>query len=106
MTDDNKRGLPRARVLKSAKIVALNNWSLVDCVIRDISKTGAKIICKDQAAVANEFRFFVPSDNTICYAKVVWRRDDLLGIEFTSEQTRAPARKFSPATPTRKAEAL
>ena len=94
MTDENKRVAPRARVLKGAKIISMNQWSVTDCVIRDMSATGARIVCGDQMAVANEFRFLVPSDNTICTAKVVWRRGDLLGIQFTSEKTRAPVRKL------------
>jgi hypothetical protein len=94
MVDENKRRAVRNRVLKGAKIVSLSNWSLVDCTIRDISATGARIVCGDQAAVANEFRFLIPSENTICNARVVWRREDMLGITFTSEKTRAPARKI------------
>ncbi len=86
------------RVLKGAKIVSMNQWSLVDCTVRDMSETGAKIICGDQAAVANEFRFLLPSDNSIRTARVVWRRGDMLGIEFTSEKSRAPVRKLQSGT--------
>ncbi len=93
--DDNKRNNARSRVLKGAKLVSMNNWTLVDCLIRDMSATGAKVICGDQMAVANEFRFLVPTDNTICNARVVWRRGELLGIEFIGEKTKAPARKFN-----------
>ena len=92
--DENERVARRSRVLKGAKLVNMNNWSLVDCIIRDMSETGARIICGDQFAVANEFRFLVPTENTICNARVVWRRGEMLGIEFTSEKTRAPARKL------------
>ncbi len=94
LTEDNKRIAPRNRVLKSAKIVHLSNWSLVDCTVRDMSETGAKLIVGDQAAVPNDFRFLLTSDNTICNAHVVWRRGDMIGITFTSEKTRAPARKL------------
>ena len=82
------------RVLKGAKIVSMNQWSVVDCTVRDMSETGARLICGDQVSVANEFRFLLPSENTIRTAKVVWRRGDQLGIEFTSEKTRAPVRKL------------
>lgn len=82
------------RVLKGAKIVSMNQWSVVDCTVRDMSETGAKLICGDQVAVANEFRFLMPSENTIRTAKVIWRRGDQLGIEFTSEKTTAPLQKL------------
>ena len=92
--EDNSRISRRSRVLKGAKLVHMKNWSLVDCTIRDMSETGARIICGDQYSVADEFRFLVPSDNTIQPAKVVWRKDNMLGIIFTGEKTRAPVRKF------------
>lgn len=92
--DENSRAKTRSRVLKGAKLVHMSNWSLVDCIVRDLSETGARIICGDQFAVANEFRFLIPSANTIQNARVVWRRGDLLGIEFMGEKTRAPARKY------------
>lgn len=91
---ENRRVLPRLRVLKGAKIVSMNFQSVVDCKVRDLTKTGAKIICGDQAAVAGAFRFLLLGDNTIRDARVIWRRGDELGIEFTSEKTTAPARKF------------
>ncbi len=93
MMTENKRRAPRPRVFKGGKIVALDQWLLSDCQIRDISETGARIICKDQLSVPTAFRLLIPMDNTIQDARVVWRKDDLIGIRFTSERTRAPARK-------------
>jgi PilZ domain len=81
-------------VLKGAKIVSMNNWSVMDCTVRDLSDTGAKLLCGDPLAVANVFRLLLPADNSIRDARVVWRRDGMLGIEFTSEKTKAPVRKI------------
>jgi hypothetical protein len=92
--NDNKRVAPRQKTLKSAKVVHLTKWLAVDCAVRDISATGAKLQCKDQISVPDEMRFVLISDNTIRKAKVAWRHDDLIGIEFTSEPERAPPRKF------------
>jgi PilZ domain len=94
VTEDNKRATARLRVLKGCKIVAMDRWSIVDCTVRDLSETGAKLICKDPASVADEIRFLLPAENTIRNARVMWRREDMLGIEFTSEKTRAPVRKL------------
>ena len=84
----------RSRVLKDGKIVTLNNQSVVDCCVRDWSQNGARIRCAHQAAVPNDFRLMMPGDNTIRDARVVWRRDDYLGIVFTSEACKAPPRKW------------
>lgn len=66
----------------------------MDCTVRDISETGARLMCADPLSVANVFRFLLPAENTIRDARVVWRRDGMVGIEFTSEKMKAPARKI------------
>lgn len=93
-TEQNSRTAPRSRVLKGAKIVGMDNWTVMDCTVRDISETGAKLLCGEPLAVANVFRFLLPAENSIRNARVVWRREGMVGIEFTSEKIRAPARKL------------
>jgi hypothetical protein len=92
MSDQNNRTNPRSRVLKSAKIVGDNNWSVLDCTVRDLSATGAKLICGDTISVANEFKLLLPKENTIQNARVVWRRDGMVGIEFVSEKSTPPVK--------------
>jgi len=85
---------PRQRVLKTAKIVMLNDSRFYDCTVRDISEGGAKLICGEQAYIPNEFRFYTPWDHTIRSARVVWRKDNQMGIAFTSEKSDAPRMKM------------
>lgn len=94
MDDTNRRRAPRNRVLKDGKIILAGSWSVVDCTVRDWSATGARLRCRDQAAVPNDFRLVLPSDNSMRDAHVVWRRDDDIGVTFTSESRRAPPRKW------------
>jgi PilZ domain len=94
LTDENKRVSQRSRVLKGAKIVHLNQWTLTDCTVRDLSETGAKLLCGAPMSIPSNFRFLLPADNTIQDARVVWRREGMIGIEFTGEKTKAPARKL------------
>jgi hypothetical protein len=90
----DKRQAPRRRVLKDGKIVLMNNWSVVDCSVRDISETGARIRCDNPSAVPNTFRLLMPFDNTIRDAQVVWRGENLFGVTFTGPIKRAPPRKW------------
>lgn len=94
LIEENKRRAVRHRVLKEGKIVLNNNWSVVDCCVRDISETGARLRCKDQAAVPTEFRLVLTGDNTLRECCVVWRRDDFIGVQFMGEARRAPPRKW------------
>jgi hypothetical protein len=97
MEDDKNEELRIARrqkVLKTGKILAPGNLAVVDCTVRDMSETGARLAVGDQMATPNEFRLVVPTDNIMRDAKVVWRRANLIGITFTSEARRAPPRKW------------
>ncbi|MBG1231888.1 PilZ domain-containing protein [Aestuariivirga litoralis] len=85
---------PRQRVLKTAKIVMLNDWRFYDCTIRDISAGGAKLICGEQSYIPNEFRLYTPWDHSIRSARVVWRKGNQMGIAFTSEKTETPRMKM------------
>ncbi len=89
-----KRKSVRRRVLKDGKIVMLNNWSVIDCCVRDISGTGARIRCADPQAVPEEFRLLIASDHTIRTAKVMWRRGEHCGVMFTGPPRPAPPRKW------------
>lgn len=90
MSEENKRRTPRLRTLKGAKILYRNGWGIVDCLIRDMSDTGARLVCKDTTAVPAEFTLLVNNEEVVRDAKVVWRRQDMLGIEFTSDKRPAP----------------
>ncbi|MGH6830219.1 MAG: PilZ domain-containing protein [Methylocella sp.] len=98
MTQDiprkDHRAAGRQRALKQGKILFLNNLSIVDCTIRDLSPAGCKISCGDTLSVPSEFRLVTVNDNLIRNAKVMWRRGGQIGIQFTSEARRAPPRKL------------
>ncbi len=92
-TEQVARIAPRRKVLKGAKIV-MDNWTNIDCQIRDVSETGAKLICEGALGLPDVFRLLQQSENTVRDAKVVWRKSQSLGIVFTSEAKKAPVRKF------------
>jgi hypothetical protein len=89
----DKRRAIRRRVLKDGKIVLLNNWSVVDCCVRDMSESGARIRCQDPASVPDDFRLLIPSDNIIRNVHVAWRRQNECGLYFTGPPKAAPPRK-------------
>ncbi len=85
----------RHRVLKSAKIV-LDDWGSIDCQVRDISDTGAKLRVPSTMALPHKFRLLIVADNTIRPVQVAWKLGDTFGVAFTGEVARAPLRKFVP----------
>ena len=71
-----------------------NNMSVMDCTIRDLSATGAKLLCGETKSVPDEFRLVTLADGMVRDVKVAWRKMDQIGVTFTSESRRAPPRKY------------
>jgi 2-succinyl-5-enolpyruvyl-6-hydroxy-3-cyclohexene-1-carboxylate synthase len=90
---EQRRIAKRLRVLKSAKIV-FNDWHAIDCTLKDVSDTGAKLKFDPANLVPHKFRLFIAADNTIRDVQVAWKEKDLLGVLFTSDAKSCALRKF------------
>jgi PilZ domain len=77
-------------VLKEGRVITLDNQSVINCMVRDLSATGARIKCGDPIAVPNAFRLQVGQELTMRPARVVWRRGEYVGLVFTGDAIPAP----------------
>ena len=92
-TAEQRRAAKRMRVLKSAKLI-LDDMRSIDCAVRDISATGAKVLIGSGNNLPDKFRLFMVSDSTIRDVEIAWKRQDMIGVNFTSEAKSAALRKF------------
>ncbi len=83
----------RQRVLKSAKIV-LDDWRAIDCTVRDISETGAKIQVGGAHVLPHKFKLLMISDNSIRPVQIAWKLNETIGVAFRGPAEKAPVRKF------------
>ncbi len=90
--ESNKRTAPRQRVLKSGRII-INDQATIDVSVRDLSATGAKLLCSYNHMIPDTFRLVLPGDGTIRPAKVVWRKEGSIGVTFTGEAKPSVLRK-------------
>lgn len=74
----------RRRVLKAAKIVYANSTFVVDCTVRNMSDTGAKLRVDPSVQIPDTFQLFLKSDGLVYECVSKWRRNGELGVEFTS----------------------
>lgn len=88
------RAAQRRRVLKSAKIV-FDDWRAIDCTVRDVSETGARIQVGGAHTLPHKFRLLMVSENTIRLVQIAWKHNDTLGVTFLAPAEKAPLRKFS-----------
>lgn len=81
MTAENdKRGAARRRTLKGATAV-LPNGGVIDCVLKDLSETGAKLQVGNALSLPERFELQVPGAPNRQVA-VVWRKDRTVGVRF------------------------
>jgi hypothetical protein len=81
---ESKRGAPRQRVLKPGKIAF--NGGAIDCVVRNISETGAAVEVTSQLGIPGEFNLLIAGSNRPC--QVMWRRENRIGVAFGQDGSR------------------
>ncbi len=85
MEDDRRRGA-RTGVLKRAKLVFGNDdmsRSVIDCVVMDLSPTGARVRTGTPVTVPEWVTFLLP-DGMSSRARRRWTRGNEIGLELTS----------------------
>ena len=78
---ENRRS-PRQRVLKSGKIIYGGGSIVIDCTIRNLSATGARLQVPTSVAIPDKFEFAETASGKRRNVTVVWRKGDLMGIRF------------------------
>ena len=91
---EDNRAARRQRVLKQGKILLATGLTGTDCTVRDISETGARLLCGDSAILPDEFRLVYTAERTMRDVKVMWRKPGQIGVQFTSDARRAPLLKW------------
>ena len=89
MTMVEARKAERARAFLRARIVFNNMNSTIDCTIKNISVTGAKIELSNTITIPTEFDLDIPARGRVYRARLMWRDSDAIGVAF--EDTPAAA---------------
>jgi hypothetical protein len=84
------RKADRVRSLLSAHVIFNKGASTFDCVVKNISTIGARLEIGDAIALPNEFDLSIPHKQRTYSARIAWRGDGIVGVEFIGETARAP----------------
>ena len=79
---DERRTNERRRALRTGKIVWNKGGSVIDCTVRNVSKTGAQIGVLNVVAVPEEFELRWDGNAQRCM--VMWRKPDRIGVKFAA----------------------
>jgi hypothetical protein len=78
---ENKRNTNRRRILKAGSIAF--NGSAIDCVVRNISDTGAALEVENQVGIPPTFDLVIAADHFTQRCRVVWRKEKRIGVVFS-----------------------
>lgn len=85
----------RQRVFLKGRIVFNNGSSSFDCLVRDMSSSGARLVMSDATTLPEVFDLYIPQKDRTYRATLRWRREDGIGVTFEEPARTAGA----PAAP-------
>ncbi|MBX9740748.1 MAG: PilZ domain-containing protein [Beijerinckiaceae bacterium] len=76
----------RVRTLIGARAIFNNGGNSVDCQIRNLSATGAKITLSAAVGLPESFILDIPSRGKSYHAELRWRHEDAAGVDFVGDE--------------------
>jgi hypothetical protein len=77
---EERRAIPRKRVLKTAHIILSEKAPKVECAVRNISEAGAMLQVSTTYGIPEKFHVQIDGTRRACH--VVWRTETKMGIAF------------------------
>jgi hypothetical protein len=87
---EERRRVPRQKSLLRGRIYYNNRNSSADCLVRDISTHGARLIFADEMAVPKQLELYIPQREQTYRAQVIWQHGGEAGIAFAVPQQAHP----------------
>ena len=77
-----RRGSIRQKSFLRGCVYFNKRRSAVDCLIRDISDDGARIVFSEAVSVPDGVELYIPQKEQMLRARVQWRHGDEIGLAF------------------------
>jgi hypothetical protein len=85
-----RRSRPRLRSYLGARVAFNARASTMDCLVRNISDEGARLVFAAETTLPQEFDLLVPHRKLEARARIVWRTGTEMGVTFL-QASQAPA---------------
>jgi PilZ domain len=85
-----RRSSSRQKSFLQGRIYFNNRRSTVDCLIRDLSETGARLKFSEAITVPESMELYIPNREEIHRARVEWRSGNEMGVSF-GDEIRSPS---------------
>ncbi|KQO72450.1 pilus assembly protein PilZ [Methylobacterium sp. Leaf111] len=87
----------RLRTFLKGRIIFNKGASTMDCLVRDLSASGARLALTETSTLPESFDLYIPQKDRTYRATLCWRRADGIGITFVDEAAPAPVPVSVPA---------
>jgi hypothetical protein len=77
-----RRRVVRQKSFLRGSIQFNNGRNSVDCLIRDITVYGARLVCSDPAPTPDAIDVYIPQKDQTFRAHVIWRHAQEMGVAF------------------------
>lgn len=92
---EQRRASPRSRTLLEGYIIYNNRLSRMECTVRDLSETGARIVFAQPVKVPAQFELQIPKRKLVRQAQVMWYDGQNHGVMFIEADASQPIREPS-----------
>ena len=72
----------RIRSIKGARAIVADSGTGFDCVIRDISGSGARIVFDGMVTLGSRFQLHIKTENKTMRVSTSWQRGHQAGVRF------------------------
>src|SRR4051795_9751840 len=86
-----RRRIARQKSFLRGAIHFNNRRTVVDCLIRDISPYGARLIFSDAVTTPDVLELYIPQKEQTLRAHVIWRHGQEVGVAFAQATQVEPA---------------
>jgi len=84
-----RRITSRQKSFLQGRIYYNKRRSSVDCLVRDVSDTGAKLVFGVTVTIPDVVELYLSNKDEVRSAKVQWRKGNEMGVDFTDDPAEA-----------------
>ena len=89
--NNGRRGAKRLRCLKSGHVLLGNGYSVLDCVVRNQSAEGVRLLSAETHIIPETFtliRHLADGGRRADVCKITWRKPDQIGAKIVGPATK------------------
>jgi hypothetical protein len=80
-----RRITSRQKSFLQGRVYYNNRRSSLDCLVRDVSGTGAKLVFGEAVTVPDAIELYLSNKDEVRRAKVQWRKGHEIGVDFSDD---------------------